>query len=356
MERNIIALLNSNLRVIIPDFGAFIIRQKQPRIIVFNEFLRYNDGLLIEYIAKTEGIDREVSEQRVMDFAEEGTKIINSGKVFTIEGLGSLHKDSSGKVHFIEVGEEVSPDMVTFQPVEPEIPMEIQAPDEPAPEAAVPKPKAKRKAKEEEKIPEPTQVLGEIEPVPEPEREMPEVASAAEPPPEIPGTPATDSVPESEEAPVRNRTNQVLIWIAIILFANAAILAWFVFRDNIREKSETPAEITDSLYQQLADSVKAAAMDSSLLYEQTPEPVEGDITTAQPATSRYYIVAGCFSDEANADELVASLKKLGYRAEKFGKIGNLYAVSFASFDDKEKAVNELKIIREKAPDAWMTHF
>ncbi len=80
METNIIALLNSNLRVIIPDFGAFIIRQKQPRIIVFNEFLRYNDGLLIDFIVKTEGIDREIAEQRVSDFAEESTRILESGK------------------------------------------------------------------------------------------------------------------------------------------------------------------------------------------------------------------------------------------------------------------------------------
>ena len=105
MEDTIIALLNNNLRVIIPDFGAFIIRQKQPRIIVFNEFLRYNDGILIDFIVKTEGIDRDIAEQRVLDFAEDGTKLLASGREMVIEGLGSLRKDSSGKINFIETPE-----------------------------------------------------------------------------------------------------------------------------------------------------------------------------------------------------------------------------------------------------------
>src|SRR5665647_412252 len=105
MEDTIIALLNNNLRVIIPDFGAFIIRQKQPRIIVFNEFLRYNDGILIDFIVKTEGIDRDIAEQRVMDFSEDGSKLLASGREMLIEGLGSLRKDSSGKISFVEAPE-----------------------------------------------------------------------------------------------------------------------------------------------------------------------------------------------------------------------------------------------------------
>jgi hypothetical protein len=48
---------------------------------------------------------------------------------------------------------------------------------------------------------------------------------------------------------------------------------------------------------------------------------------------------------------------LGFKAEKFGQIGNLFAVSFVSFDDKELAVKELKRIREEIhPEAWMTRF
>ncbi len=114
--------------------------------------------------------------------------------------------------------------------------------------------------------------------------------------------------------------------------------------------------ISDSLSDQLADSVRAAAMDSRIVFNDANDNEANNGTDSQTPGSRYYIVAGCFRDEVNADSLVASLKLLGYKAEKFGKIGNLYAVCFASFDDKEKAVPELKKIREKVPSAWMTKF
>ncbi|NJM14971.1 MAG: hypothetical protein HC896_05945 [Bacteroidales bacterium] len=52
MDAYIVELLNSNKRVIIPDFGAFIVKQGTPVTYVFNEFLKYNDGLLIDHVAK----------------------------------------------------------------------------------------------------------------------------------------------------------------------------------------------------------------------------------------------------------------------------------------------------------------
>src|SRR5665811_222006 len=100
MEKNIVALLNNNLRVIIPDFGAFIIRQKEPKIIVFNEFLKYDDGLLVDFMMKTEGIDAEMARQQLSDFTLQAAKVLDSGNVLTIEGLGILKKESSGRIVF----------------------------------------------------------------------------------------------------------------------------------------------------------------------------------------------------------------------------------------------------------------
>jgi hypothetical protein len=178
--------------------------------------------------------------------------------------------------------------------------------------------------------------------------------------PEPPVAPEkTVKVPQTQVIPVVNRTNQILSWVGGILFINAAILAWFVFRDEIRgmfRKSPEPSARIDSIYKQLADSVRAAALDTALIYNQSEQRAELLPSSQHPATSRYYIVAGCFRDEVNADALVTTLKGLGYKAEKFGKIGNLYAVCYASFDEKEEAVQELKRIREKVPDTWMTRF
>jgi nucleoid DNA-binding protein len=438
MEKNIIALLNKNLRVIIPDFGAFILRQKQPRIIVFNEFLRYNDGLLIDFIIKTEGIDREIAEQRVNDFADEANRMLDGGKELVIEGLGVLHKEASGKINFTEMDEMAEmPDRIVEEPVKPEKPEinaepviaekpvkteesfiteELVKAEEPAIEEEPAKKEETVKAEEPANTEEPVQPIvkevnletpepkeikktkvstattrvrrisketfkdipaGEPAPPPpvkieEPAQSRPVVVPSEPPLPEKVWVRPVAVEPEMKERPqpdepvavsglfTNNRTNRVLGWILIVLFVNAVILGWFVFKDKIRGlfgKKAAPVEmITDSIYEQLADSVKAAALDTSLVYMQTAEEQMKTARKEQLSTSRFYIVAGCFRDEANAETLVSSLKSAGYKAEKFGKIGNLYAVCFASFDDKDQAVQELKRIREKAPDAWMTRF
>jgi nucleoid DNA-binding protein len=488
MEDTIIALLNNNLRVIIPDFGAFIIRQRQPRIIVFNEFLRYNDGILIDFIVKTEGIDREIAEQRVADFAEDGTKLLASGREMVIEGLGTLKKVGSGKISFIEAPEII--EIESKETIEPEIresdktspnrPTPVPEEDsgnsgipeqemterrentEPVKQAIPAKPKSKTagrpKSKEKkappkiksariirpsakslppdvtsraieppsadlqtsiEAAPVEPEIALEAAPI-EPEIALetapigpeiildaapvePEIALEAAPvekqeaieaapvEPEIAleaapvekqealeaapveasikaapvfmQRPVDDAVSESGKGtPSAVSTNRILAWVLIILFVNAGILAWFVFRNKTKRTS--PAKtvttlISDTLYDRLADSVRAAAMDSSVVYAEAPVEPDAKSNLTEDALapgSRYYIVAGCFRDEINADSLVTSLKLLGYKAEKFGKIGNLFAVCFASFDNKDKAVSELKRIRAKVPSAWMTKF
>jgi len=394
MEKSINALLNSNLRVIIPDFGAFIIRQNEPRIIVFNEFLRYNDGLLIEYIARTEGFETDIARNMVADYAVEVTKVLDSGKPYTIKGLGTLQKDSAGKIVFDF--ERTSKQTDTDEKSETEHPTpsvdevkppsktksrrtakstarpekEILAPVEATESLDVPGTGADdiRENPAEETIPVPTPELislddqavsseeipvrKEDQPVPSPEPVSSETKSS-------PVTVPLEStiVPEK---PTANRINLILKWIILILFANAAILAWFTFGDNIRGvfrgKSE-PAGMMDSIFERLSDSVRAAATDTTLIFKEVTGSITAGDSLAKGEDLRYYIVAGCFRDEVNADELVKTLKNKGFNAEKFGKIGNLYAVCFASFDDKEMAVKELKHIREEIhPEAWMTRF
>jgi len=378
MENNIIALLNTNLRVIIPDFGAFIIRQKEPKIIVFNEFLRYNDGFLIGYIAKTEGIEKEIAQLRVLNFVEEGTKILDSGKPFIINGLGMLQKDSSGKISF--TGEEDFLPVIQLDDEEEEQkPEKIKAPVR---KKATVRTTTSSKATVKRKT--------GVKPVPKVKAEIVE-KTKSEPP--VRGMPVTEQVvpehPVSEplpgglhdtefpmmESPLKNekfrfpnisilaepnRINQILLWVLLILFVNAAILAWFVFKDDVRSAikgKNSPQMISDSVFQALSDSVRmVVAEDTTLIYSEDVGVASGDGNAAGQENEKYYIVAGCFRDEANANVLVESLKDLGYDAEKFGIIGNLHAVSYASFIDKEMAVRELQHIRETVPDAWMTRF
>jgi cell division septation protein DedD len=154
---------------------------------------------------------------------------------------------------------------------------------------------------------------------------------------------------------------QLAIWVAVVLGAILVVIAFFVFKNPVShlfKSKKHSVHFEQSVMDQLADSMMASANDSTLYVgedpsETIPEEVHGD----QVVSNRFYIVAGCFRNENNADELVRSLINKGYKAEKFGKIGDLHAVSFASFDDKELAVKELERIRKEFhADAWMTRF
>lgn len=368
MEKSINALLNSNLRVIIPDFGAFIIRQKEPRIIVFNEFLRYNDGLLIEYIARTEGVELDIARQLVLDFAGNVTKVLDGGNIYSLQGLGVLQKDTSGKIVFDSENKSMIPD--TTQEIELEPPM-IQSEEEKPASKSTPKQSGKSVSGPKKKVTIPveesTQPVAHEMPVDTVAEIHKQEIDQLETPPEIkaPEESLTSVMQpagsgKSIEKSIPNQTNLILKWIVLILFANAAIIAWFIFGDNIRglfREKKAPAGMMDSIFHNLSDSVRVAATDTSLIFRETSEIRTIEENTPAEKNLRYYIVAGCFRDEVNADELVKSLKSKGFNAEKFGKIGNLYAVCFTSFDDKEMAVKELKRIREAIhPEAWMTRF
>src|SRR4030042_837214 len=106
MENHIQYLLNTNLRIIIPDFGAFIIRQKEPLVIVFNELLRYNDGLLIDYIARHENIDKDMAKHQVTEYTENLVKALDSSKEVKLEGIGTLHKTGEDKIEFVQTGKD----------------------------------------------------------------------------------------------------------------------------------------------------------------------------------------------------------------------------------------------------------
>ena len=63
IESYIFEMLREKSRVIIPEFGAFLMKQEYKTdnnvtgtfVISFNDFLRFNDGLLIDNIPDGEG-------------------------------------------------------------------------------------------------------------------------------------------------------------------------------------------------------------------------------------------------------------------------------------------------------------
>jgi nucleoid DNA-binding protein len=97
--------------VIIPEFGGFVANYKPAIIennqfypptkeIAFNNKLISNDGLLINFIAESEGISYFSAKQKLEDFVEETMLNLERNRNVYFEGVGYLHYDSRENLLF----------------------------------------------------------------------------------------------------------------------------------------------------------------------------------------------------------------------------------------------------------------
>jgi nucleoid DNA-binding protein len=95
-------LLNKNNRVIIPNFGAFIVSQGNVDKILFNNFLSFNDGLLSGYLAETKQIEKSDALIQINEFVEEIRASLESTSEYNMLGLGIFTKDHQGILRFTQ--------------------------------------------------------------------------------------------------------------------------------------------------------------------------------------------------------------------------------------------------------------
>ena len=68
----------------------------------------------------------------------------------------------------------------------------------------------------------------------------------------------------------------------------------------------------------------------------------------------YFIIAGAFSKEKNANEFVKQLQAENYNSSIIGKTkGGLIRVCFDGFETKEEAIISLDAIRTENKSAWL---
>jgi len=362
MIQYLLQILENNNRVIIPEFGAFIIKHRDPLTIVFNEFLQYNDGQLIDTIAKQDKIDKDSAKQKLDEFVIGINDILNKGESYPLGQLGVLTKNQTGRISLEE-------------------PESIDHP--------------KEKKEKEIKIEPSTSVLKENKPIAGKEKIKPEISEDAnqtkaknEKVPIIePVQTRQKSVQseisrpmpsknylrkDSEEAIQKSipKTNgrriNVIVWILIILFINGILVAYLFTSDDLYklvfkdESNKEPAKIEKPVVVKTTPAVKSPEKTSERVMAAIEDSVKKVIQEKIPVKAksisekRFYIVAGVFSNEQNANKLVKILKQKGYNSENFGKIGTLYAVSYEAFSTKEEADKFLiKIKKEYDPKAWV---
>ena len=359
MEKFIIELLDNNVRVVLPDLGAFIVKQRKPLKIIFNEFLKYNDGLLIEYIAKSENIEKDEATKKVTEFVNSVKTKLNADSKLVIEGLGLLHKDQAGNIAF-DLDKDAK--VKDIEGAKKDDKKEEKKEDK----KEVKKPETKVEVKEEEKDSKKVTVKKE-------EKKAVPKEEVKPPPPPPPPSQASKPTPAAKPETSPTYTNKYTqktsddekkrAWLWLVAAAMAILIVFLILNINKSGKSNEEL-VAEELNEAVADdNMNAETTTEDKIEDEAEidnEPLfqEETVKSVTPGGERrYYIIAGSFKVPGNADNYVIYLRKKGYPAEKVGVFNEFHLVSVNSFVSKREALNELEKIRnEFEEEAWLKRY
>ena len=354
-------LISNNSRVIIPDFGAFMIQNSDNgKIISFNDFLKFNDGVLVNKIIVNEHIDATQSKEQIKKYVKEIEAVLKNGDKFLIDGVGYLSKGSNGDIVF-EQSDDTAPAPKKAKPAAKKTAAKTTAPkteevaDTPKAESAAQTPAPEKKDDgsnmievESSKI-EPgfqntttTANTTTLEPITlEPKKEI-----------NVNQTNSTYTqsftTQKNMEIKTKNKTlNIVLIVVSALIIIGAIV--WAVINFNLigrfrpAQQPETPV-IVDTL-----PAVDTVAVDS-VEVEPVAEPVVEE--PAVDNSSYFYIIAGSFQNPAYAESFEQQMKNAGFDARTV-RNGSFYCVGLKRFATEREAYNELNIMTAENPNLWV---
>lgn len=94
--------LQTNKRLVVPHFGAFI-RKENSEVIVFVPFLKKDDGVLQQLLVSEYGMDSADAQAVIDEYIAEIKESIAARGAYVIEGVGRLMTDSNG-ICYLELG------------------------------------------------------------------------------------------------------------------------------------------------------------------------------------------------------------------------------------------------------------
>lgn len=355
MDELIISLLKENGRIILPDFGALIVKQKNPFTVIFNEFLQYNDGFFTAAVENKFQISKAEAVEKVQQFVSALNQSLDKGEEILLEEIGILYKTPAGKIT-------LSDRSVLKQgpPADKTNISEIKTPDVEFDLSAGEQEKDVVHETSASKTEFQTRPITDIKPRVEEKTKI--VAEQEFSKEKAKPEPVKPLINDDYSITKERSKASIIIWVLLIILVNGAIIGYFIFNNEIKiflnKKSDSKTNlIVDSPEVPAISNDTAAISDlEPTITVEEPQTVteEYQANPAGLAGTKYYVVAGVFRDEANAERQVSELREKGFNAEKFGKIGHMFAVSYDVFQSKSEADKFLKKIQnETDPGAWI---
>ncbi len=371
MEKYILDLIKENNRVIIPNFGAFIISKENGISILFNNFLSFNDGLLVNYIAEKKGIDTIVATDQVFDFVDNLKKELDEKGIYNIEKLGVFKKDENGILRFQQAS-----DFGEFSDSE----QDIKATEETLPLSNEEANKTKEsilldidnsseiidtpedeKNKEEititSNIDEPILTIDKEESVEKKEDKEEEIIRPPivkeekvikEKP--VTNTPKKEDNKYAQKANKDKKRKDIITFVIIALLVVLCIAVYFVFFNKKKEVIKpTPIKVEKPIKPEPKpiDTVK-------IVEKEVKEVPVKEIKKPEIVSKDFYIIVGSFKQQENALKMVDKLKSSGFTNAQIIPKGNMFLVSAdsnASYRTIEARQQE--ILENNKMESWL---
>ncbi|WP_439182057.1 SPOR domain-containing protein [Carboxylicivirga taeanensis] len=364
MENYILSLIKENNRVIVPNFGAFIVAKENGLKVLFNNFLSFNDGLLVDFIVEKEAISKETAEQKINEYVEGVKDSLDTNGKYAIDGLGVFTKDATGILRF-EQADELAEESEQAAPSAPssnendEL-LDIDNTDEEAPadepgDVVVDLP--------ETSVNKTTPIAEVVDDQPESE---PTAEDSAEPETTINEEENSDPVAVAnryleEDNSKRNRSIAIFLSAFILLPLIGFSIYFFLLKDNspktTQEKLNTeikkvePKNLTTSTD---AGKIEAGPTDTPSEKQEKLVPVKEPEPIAAKTTKPHQLIVGSFGTEANANKMIEKLKAKGFNVAFCFPHNNRYLVSLESFSKVAEAQKrQEEILESDRMESWI---
>ena len=297
--------------VILPEFGGFVGNKQSALLntttgtlapptkqIVFNKNLNSNDGLLISHIANYEEISNEKAQETVLEFSNKLNDKLKNSKVLRIDKVGLFTLGKESNVIFMQ-DNSTNYSLDTFGM------------------RSIYNKTVIRKTEIEQKVEATVKIIK-----------------------------TTSRAPKA-----------MLKAAAVIL----PLISLSYFSISQQDKINTiytqmaslnpfaPTEIVGDVIETIPEKV----IEIELNPEMIEAPIIEEVATPIIATANtFYIIAGAFTEQQNADKMMTKLCKWNYNSEILDG-GDFFRVSYDSFENREEAVIALNKIRKANKSAWL---
>ncbi len=338
-------ILSRQEPVILPGFGSLNISEgKGTRgvsgtieppgpVIRFDATHPKGDGKLAAEYAAGENIDPEEARQQVLELVDAIKFKLDKGEKYTLDLVGTFTRDDDNRIHFRKDPNWVI-DPELFGLAELDL-LELENEEE----------------QEEEKEKEPVSSVA-----PEPKHQ----------PMADKGAPVTGNRSKRNTIPAARATRKPvnkwkLIWIIVGSLIVVLILILMIPAGNGIEFGKDGMVLRDDSTGSegpVVDKSESREGEHQEELTSTSANEDGKETSEETQDVRvnnFFIIAGSFSNLANATELKVTLEAKGFPAEIIITENRMYRVSIQSYPTKEEAVNDLQRVRSGSgvSGAWV---